>query len=102
MLGNTMDTKNLRNTEYMKRWFDQVGFEAADEIERLERIISKVTVKCDEEIKIALGDIEAMNIPGNPHNYQDADIEYPPYLLKAYKEISALMEVMGWIHRENT
>ena len=88
-----MDLKNLRNSEYMKRWFDQVGFEAADEIERYEKIMGRVAEKCNEEIKIALGDIEAMNIPGNPHNYQDADIEYLPYLLKAYKEISALLEV---------
>jgi len=44
-----MDTKNLRNPEYMKRWFDQVGFQAADEIEKLtaEKEALELRMCCD-------------------------------------------------------
>ncbi len=30
-----MDIKNLRDSEYMQRWFDQAGYDAANEIELL-------------------------------------------------------------------
>ena len=100
MLGNTIDTKNLRNTEYMKRWFDQVGYEAADEIERYEKIIGRVAKKCNEEMKWAQDNIDEINLPtpheyqdGESHSYQEGDLADLLRHQKAYKEISALLEV---------
>ena len=87
-----MDLKNLRNSEYMKRWFDQVGFEAADEIERYEKIIGRVAKKCDEEMKWAQDNIDEINLP-TPHEYQEGDLADLLRHQKAYKEISALLEV---------
>jgi len=40
-----MNTKNLRNPEYMKRWFDQVGFQAADEIDKYRKALQWIDVK---------------------------------------------------------
>jgi len=35
-----MDTNLLRDPEYIKKWFDQVGFQAADEIDQLRKAFS--------------------------------------------------------------
>lgn len=51
----------------------------------------KMIDKCKEEIKWAQANIDKMNLPGNPHNYQDDDRVWLPCWLKAHKEMLDLI-----------
>ncbi len=39
-----MNTKYLRDSTYMKRWWDQAGIEAADEIDKLRKTFGHIHV----------------------------------------------------------
>ena len=72
---------------------------AADEIERYEKIIGRVTKKCNEEMKWAQDNIDEINLPtpheyqdGESHSYQEGDLADLLRYLKEYKEIIALLE----------
>jgi len=54
-------------------------------------MLNKVIDKCKKEIEWAQANIDEMNLPGNPHNYQDDDRVGLPCWLKAHTEILNLI-----------
>lgn len=53
--------------------------------------MNKIINKCKEEIEWAQASIDEMNLPGNPHNYQDDDRVWLPCWLKAHAEMLNLI-----------
>lgn len=47
MTTNTDLIKSLRDPATVKRWFDQIGDQAADEIQRLETELAAATAECE-------------------------------------------------------
>ena len=52
-----------------------------------ESLKQKIMDKCKEEIEWAEANIEEMNLPGNPHNYQEDDKVWLPCWVRAHKNI---------------
>ena len=54
-------------------------------------MIQKIIAKCEEEIEWAQACIDEMNLPDNPHNYQEDDKIWLPCWLKAHKNMLDLI-----------
>lgn len=52
----------------------------------------KLKKKCEEEIAWAQANIDEMNLPDNPHNYQEDDRTWLPCWLNAHKEMLDLIK----------
>jgi len=103
-----MNTNDLRNPAYMKRWYDQVGSdqvgsEMADEIEKYEKRIAtlidlyeekliKIATRCKEEIKTAQQDIDSVKLHGNPYGYTTHDNTYFLSCLETHMKMLELLE----------
>ena len=54
-------------------------------------MIEKIIEKCKKEIEWAQANIDEMDLPGNPHNYQDDDRIWLLCWLKSHTEILNLV-----------
>lgn len=64
--------KNLRNPDWVKEWFDQAGFQAADRIEelgaKLEKAVRALTfIRCKDNSKSRLARITLAELKGQGH-----------------------------------
>jgi phenolic acid decarboxylase len=57
----------------------------------MDALIKKIIDKCNGEIEWAEENINEMNLPGNPHNYQEGDRVYFPAWIQAHAELLKLI-----------